>query len=157
MPQGYPSDNGGPQPGKVTSNGPLRGSKGTLYEGGIRVCAFATWAGHIPAGSTIHEPIHMVDWYPTLLKLAGASLSQERPLDGLDIWPTLTQGKPSPHSEILLNAEPNRGAIRVGDWKLVINGKRRGADLELDDEIAAERKGQPASLLRLQAPWNCLT
>ena len=68
----------------------------------------------------------MVDWYPTLLKLAGASLDQKLPLDGLDIWPTLTAGKPSPHEEILLNAEPKRGAIRVGEWKLIINGGAAG-------------------------------
>jgi arylsulfatase A-like enzyme len=118
----FASDNGGEEPGKVGSNSPLRGGKYTLYEGGVRVCAAAAWPGHIKPGITISEPIHMVDWYPTLLKLAGASLDQKLPLDGLDIWPTITAGKPSPHSEILLNAEPKRGAIRVGDWKLIING-----------------------------------
>jgi len=138
----FSSDNGGPQPGKVTSNGPLRGGKATLYEGGVRVCAFAAWQGHIQAGSTVDQPMHMIDWYPTLLKLAGASVEQKLALDGRDIWPTLTEGKPSPHSEILLNTEPFRGAIRAGDWKFVLNGGRRGADAEQDDEVAAERKGQ---------------
>jgi arylsulfatase A-like enzyme len=136
------SDNGGPQPGKVTSNGPLRGGKATLYEGGVRVCAFAAWQGHIQAGSTVDQPMHIIDWYPTLLKLAGASVEQKLALDGRDIWPTLTEGKPSPHSEILLNTEPFRGAIRVGDWKLVLNGGRGGADAEQEDEVAAKKKGQ---------------
>jgi arylsulfatase A-like enzyme len=66
----------------------------------------------------------MVDWYPTLLKLAGVSLDQKLPLDGRDAWPTIAAGKPSPHEEILLNTEAARGAIRVGDWKLVLNGNR---------------------------------
>lgn len=121
----FSSDNGGPQPGVVTDNGKFRAGKGTLYEGGVRVAAFAAWDGHIKAGSTVTEPIHMVDWYPTLLKLRGAKFSQQLPLDGLDIWPTLTQGKPSPHDAILLNTTPNAGAIRMGDWKLVL---RNGAD-----------------------------
>ena len=51
----------------------------------------------------------MVDWYPTLLKLAGASLEQKLPLDGRDVWPTIAEGKPSPHEEILLNATPRAG------------------------------------------------
>jgi arylsulfatase A-like enzyme len=70
----FSSDNGGPSPGRVTSNGLLRGQKGQLYEGGVRVPAFATWDGHIKPGSVVNAPLHMVDWYPTLTKLAGASL-----------------------------------------------------------------------------------
>ncbi len=64
----FSSDNGGPAPGKVTDNGPLRAGKATLYEGGVRVCAFIAWEGHIKPG-IVDEPLHMVDWYPTLLKL----------------------------------------------------------------------------------------
>jgi len=118
----FSSDNGGPAPGKVSSNTPLRAGKGTIYEGGVRACAFATWPGHIPAGTTIHEPMHAVDWYPTLLRQAGASLAQPLPLDGLDIWPTLTQGARSPHDAILLaGTAPARMALRMGDWKLLLN------------------------------------
>jgi len=132
----FASDNGGPAPGRITSNGPYRAGKGTLYEGGVRVAAFATWEGHIPAGTVVREPLHIVDWYPTLLKLAGASLEQKLPLDGRDAWPTIAEGKPSPHEQILVNAAPASGAlvarewkpvpasgaILVGQWKLVING-----------------------------------
>jgi len=118
----FSSDNGGPAPGRVTSNGPLRAGKGTVYEGGTRVCACVAWQGRIKAGTSIAQPLHMVDWYPTLLKLAGASLDQKLPLDGRDILPVLTSGQPSPHDEILLNTTPRGGAIRVGDWKLVVNG-----------------------------------
>jgi arylsulfatase A-like enzyme len=120
----FSSDNGGPDPGRMSSNGPLRAGKGTLYEGGTRVAAFATWPGQIPAGSTVTEPLHIVDWYPTLVKLAGGSLDQPLPLDGRDAWPTITEGKPSPHDTILLNTTPNNGALRAGDWKLVVNGAR---------------------------------
>lgn len=118
----FSSDNGGPSPGVVTSNVPLRAGKGTLYEGGVRVCASVIWDGHIKAGSHISEPMHMVDWYPTLLKLCGGSLEQAKPLDGRDILPVLTDGAKSPHEDILINTTPTQGAIRVGDWKLVLNG-----------------------------------
>jgi arylsulfatase A-like enzyme len=123
----FTSDNGGPGPGNVTDNGDLRGGKHTLYEGGVRVCAFASWQGQIKPGASVNEPLHVADWYPTLLKLGGAKLEQEQPLDGKDLWPCLTEGKPSPHEEILLNSEPTRGAIRAGDWKLVISGGQRRA------------------------------
>jgi arylsulfatase A-like enzyme len=112
----FSSDNGGPAPDRVSRNTPLRAGKGTIYEGGIRACAFATWPGHIPGGPTITEPMHAVDWYPTLLKLAGASLEQKLALDGLDVWPMLTQGAKSPHDAILLAGMlPSRMAIRMGD------------------------------------------
>jgi arylsulfatase A-like enzyme len=122
------SDNGGPQPGVVTDNGKLRAGKATAYEGGVRVCACAVWDGHIKPGGAINEPLHMVDWYPTLLTLAGAKLEQKLPLDGRNAWPTLAEDKPTPHQEILLNATPGGGAIRMGDWKLVINGARQDGD-----------------------------
>lgn len=135
----FSSDNGGPQPGKVTSNGPLRAGKGTVYEGGVQVVACAAWDGHIKPGSVVKAPIHMTDLYPTLLKLAGASLQQKLPLDGLDILPCLTEGKPSPRTEILHNSTPVKGALRMGDWKLVVNGNV--AD-PTDDDAGAQPKAK---------------
>jgi len=125
----FSNDNGGPAPGRVSRNTPLRAGKGTIYEGGIRACAFATWPGHIPAGITISEPMHAVDWYPTLLKLAGASLEQKLAPDGLDVWPVLTQGAKSPHDAILMAGNsPSRATIRVGDWKLLLNADEQNAE-----------------------------
>lgn len=115
------SDNGGSYQGG--NNDPLRGQKMLLYEGGVRVPAIISFPGKIKPGTTVDEPLHVVDLYPTLLKMAGAPLEEKHPLDGLDIWPTITDGAPSPHQEILLNAREGRSsAIRIGDWKLVKNG-----------------------------------
>ncbi len=116
----FSSDNGGPNPGRITDNGPLRAGKGTIWEGGVRVCAFVNWPGHVPAGARIAQPIHMVDWYPTLVTLAGGSLQQPLPLDGADVWQTITANAKSPHDAILLCASPNRAAVRSGDWKLLM-------------------------------------
>lgn len=99
-------------------NGPYREGKGTLYEGATRVCALANWPGRIKPG-TVDGLIHAVDIYPTLAGLAGASTAKCRPLDGVNVWATIAEGKASPRSEIVYNIEPFRGALREGDWKLV--------------------------------------
>ena len=63
--------------------------------------------------------MHVVDMYPTLTKLAGASTQKAKPLDGMDMWATLSEGKASPRTEIVYNIEPYRAAVRQGDWKLI--------------------------------------
>ncbi len=99
-------------------NGPYRDGKGTLFEGGCRVAAFANWPGHIKPGS-VDGIIHTVDIYPTLAALAGASTGKCKPLDGVNVWETIAGAKPSPRSEVIYNIEPFRAAIRQGDWKLI--------------------------------------
>ena len=140
----FSSDNGGPPPG---DNTPLRDFKGTIYEGGTRAAAFATWPGHIPADQRVRQPMHMVDWYPTLIKLAGGSLEQKLPLDGLDIWPMLTKGAASPHDAILSVSTqgPARAAVRMGDWKLLISGNADADGGEDDGAAKAKKKGKKAA------------
>ncbi len=99
-------------------NGPYREGKGTLFEGATRVCALANWPGRIQP-QTVEGLIHAVDIYPTLAGLAGASTAKSKPLDGVNVWETIAQGKPSPRSEIVYNIEPFRAALRQGDWKLI--------------------------------------
>ena len=128
----FQSDNGGTKSKMFTGqmadvskiqipcdNGAYRDGKGMLYEGGTRVCALANWPGHIKAGSTVDGMVHAVDMYPTLAALAGASTAKCKPLDGVNVWDTIAEGKPSPRTEIVYNIEPFRAALRQGDWKLV--------------------------------------
>ncbi len=136
----FSSDNGGPNPGQTTDNGPLRAGKATLYEGGTRVVAFATWEGVIKPESKVDAALHMVDWYPTLVKLAGGPLEQKLPLDGHDAWPAITQAAPSPHDFILLNTTPYNGAIRMGDWKLVLGGNIAESEEGGGDPAKAKKK-----------------
>jgi arylsulfatase A-like enzyme len=170
----FSSDNGGPGPGSATMNTPLRAGKGTLYEGGIRVCSFATWPGKIPAGITIDEPMHAVDWYPTLVKLTGAPAAQALAPDGLDIWPVLTQGAKSPHEALLLpGMAPDKMALRMGDWKLLLNASDKDAEeakgrdkaigkmelYNLANDIAEENnlaKTQPQKLAEMRARLDAL-
>jgi arylsulfatase A-like enzyme len=99
-------------------NGPYRGGKGMLYEGGNRVAALANWPGRIKPGE-VTGMMHVVDMFPTLAALAGADAGKGKPLDGVDVWPTLSEGKPSPRTELVYNVEPFRAGLRQGDWKLV--------------------------------------
>jgi len=123
----FSSDNGGPT-GEAALNGPLRAGKGTLYEGGLRVPAFAVWPGKIKPGGEVREMLHVTDLYPTLLRLAGAPTDQKLPLDGKEAWATISEGRPTPREEILHNVEPGRGALRRGPWKLVVQGALPAAD-----------------------------
>lgn len=131
----------------MTDNGRLRAGKGTIFEGGVRVCAFATWPGRIPAGKIIKQPLHAVDWYPTLVRLAGGSPQQPLPVDGRDIWPVLTEGARSPHDALLLcGTKPGQAAIRKGNWKLLLGVAGTDAqlyDLDADlgerEDLAAEQ------------------
>jgi arylsulfatase A-like enzyme len=126
----FQSDNGGTynpifagegdmsKPKIPCDNGPYREGKGSLYEGGTRVVALANWPGRVEPG-TVGEVIHVVDLYPTLSTLAGASTAKAKPLDGMDVWRTVSEGRPSPRTEVIYNVEPFRAGIREGDWKLV--------------------------------------
>ena len=139
----FSSDNGGPAPGKVTSNGTLRASKGTVYEGGVRVPALMVWEGRIPAGSVVREPMHIVDLYPTLLEVAQAKVQQNLPIDGLNQWSVIAEGKATPEREILINAAPKSGALRVGDWKLVVHeGKVNSAGAEKEEQQKEAQEGR---------------
>lgn len=76
------------------NNGPYRDGKGSVYEGGTRVVALANWPGRIKPGA-ISEMVHIVDMYPTFAGLAGAQLGKNKPLDGVDVWSTISEGKPA--------------------------------------------------------------
>lgn len=115
----FSSDNGAPPPG---DNTPLRDFKATVYEGGIKGAAFVNWPGQVPAGIHITEPMHIVDWYPTLINLAGGKIKQSNNIDGKDVWPMITQNKKSPHDAILTvsNRGPVISALRMDNWKLIL-------------------------------------
>ncbi len=124
----FHSDNGGTRSNMFTGdtvvtgelppdNGPYRDGKGTLYEGGTRVVSLANWPGRVSAGPK-SGMLHVVDMYPTLAGLARAKLDKNKPLDGVDAWPLISRGAPSPRDEIVYNVEPFRAAVRKGNWKL---------------------------------------
>lgn len=138
----FSSDNGGvggyaregiKKAGDVTDNAPLRGGKGMLYEGGIRVPFIFRWTGVIAPGMTSEQPIHSVDLYPTLLDVAGAKAPADHPLDGTSLVPCLKGDSSAKldrqdlfwHFPGYLGAGQDTwrttpaGAIRSGDYKLL--------------------------------------
>lgn len=127
----FHSDNGGAVPTKFATgdgdvkksgadNGIYREGKGSLYEGGVRVVALVAWPEKIKQKTVVTRLLHVTDMYTTLLKVAGAKLDQPKNLDGLDVWKTLAEEQLSPREIILLNVEHFRGAIRAGEWKLIV-------------------------------------
>jgi arylsulfatase A-like enzyme len=144
---------GGVEEGSLpASNGQLRGGKGSLYEGGVRVPAIFNWPGTLKPGVS-SEPLHMVDLMPTALALAGARANPpDKPLDGKDAWATVAEGKPSPHDDILVNVEAFRGAIIKGSWKLVkialLPGKTELFDLVADPGEKSDVAGQHPEVVR---------
>ena len=116
----FTSDNGGPVQQGAT-NTPLRGSKGSTLEGGIRTCTLAWWPGRIPAGTSTAAITSMMDILPTFAKLAGATLPTDRKIDGVDIWPALaetTSGGRPPRDEFFYFRGLKLEAVRSGPWKL---------------------------------------
>jgi len=119
------SDNGG---ANVTNNAPLRGAKGRLNEGGIRVPMIIRQSGYVPSGAKYHTPVNSVDFYPTFAKMAGATFPDpsQQPLDGVDIQHILRNPNAGLPREAIFWHFPgyaNRQdspttVIRKGDYKL---------------------------------------
>ena len=149
----FTSDNGGSLP-HGSSNGPLRGSKGTTFEGGIRVCTLAWWPGVISADSSTDSITTMMDILPTFAALAGAKLDPKRKLDGLDIYDVLfgaasRPGKPA-REEFFYFRGMTLEAVRDPRYKLHL-AKGELYDLVFDvgekKNVAAEN---PEIVKRLQ-------
>ena len=150
-----------------SENAPLRGEKNTLYEGGVRVCAFANWPGKLAPG-TLSQPLHAVDWFPTLARLAGYQPDVDLEWDGVDQWEALVsagRGDDDDHNEsqrlgasrsIYIAMNGGR-MLRRGDWKLIERdaGKSRTKLFNLADDpyerdnLASREPDRVAELQRL--------
>ncbi len=108
------------KPWDAGTAGPLRGTKATTWEGGVRVPFIARWPGRIPEGQVSAEMATTMDVYATLLELTGAEGPSDRVVDGFDIWPLLT-GQAGTPREYFYYVYPDRlEAVRDRDWKLVM-------------------------------------
>lgn len=128
------SDNGGVY--KITKQWPLRAGKGSYYEGGIREPMFVRWPGKVKAGTKTEVPVSNLDFYPTLLEVAGIEKPADKILDGQSIFPVFTgtgtlaerpfywhfpiylQGGNKETQDPIFRTRPG-SAIRLGDWKLI--------------------------------------
>jgi len=179
----FTSDNGGlggytsadrQLPNGITDNAPLKGGKGMLYEGGIRVPMIVRWPGHTRPGSSCSTPVITVDFYPTLAEIAAASLPAGQPRDGVSIT-GLFQGKDLPERPLFwhfpgyLQAYGRRGAwrttpaaaVRLGDWKLIEffeDGRRElyhtGRDIGETRNLLDSEPRVAARLFELMTDWR---
>ena len=165
------SDNGGPTMVGVTVNGsrnePLRGSKRTTLEGGVRVPFVVSWPGKIKPAQ-YDSPVIQLDLHATALAAAGLAEKPEWKLEGVNLLPYLSGEKTGVPHEALYWRFGNQNAIRVGDYKLVTydaaaEGKTGGKnvigprlynlakDIHEDNDIS---KSMPEKVNELQAKWN---
>lgn len=144
----FASDNGGSW--KATDHAPLRGHKGTYWEGGIRVPLIIKWPGRGVAGKVVKEPVTSTDLYPTILSASGQPPRPHQHLDGLDLTPLLTENDSAqvadswPRQSLFwhfphYNNHPEtvpQGAIRQGPWKLIQTYDPEGLQLyNLNDDL----------------------
>ncbi len=166
------SDNGGPTMNGTTTNGssnaPLRGSKRTTLEGGVRVPFLVAWPGQVKP-AVYAAPVVQLDLTATALAAAGVAAKPEWKLEGVDLLPYFAGAtKAAPHA-VLFWRFGEQMAVRQGDWKLVRydgnadtnTGKRQpvtaarlydlSKDIHEDRDLAAE---QPEKVKQLQALWD---
>lgn len=162
----FSNDNGG-QTQTGALNTPLRGHKGEVVEGGIRVPMAMRWPGVIPAGSTNGSPVISLDWLPTFVEAAGGKAEAEWKLDGVSLLPVLKDpAAVLPARPLFWRTGGSKGpvAVREGDWKLLqLRGKTEGAGPELyhlkDDisearNVAAEHPDKVKALAATLKAWE---
>jgi len=156
------SDNGGPVSGQEpwTINAPLRGSKGILLEGGIRVPFSMTWPKKIKAGTTFHQPVSALDLTPTFVELAGGTIDPADNLDGCNLIPFLNGDQTeAPHPEMLWRFTIS-ASIREGDWKLLRLPDRLPMlynlkeDIAEQNDVADQHREQVEHMLKTLGDWD---
>jgi len=150
------SDNGGPTPATTSRNDPLRGYKGQLLEGGIRVPFLIQWKGHLPAGKIYRDPVIALDILPTAVAAAGGTVSPEE-VDGVNLIPHLT-GRASrpPHDVVFWRFGP-QAAVRKGEWKAIRLGGETWQLYNLAEDIGESRDlaaANPGKLNELRQEWE---
>ena len=157
------SDNGGPATDNASNNHPLRGTKGSPWEGGIRVPFAMQWPKRIPKGIVYQKPVIALDIFATIAEAAKVPPNPQRPLDGVNLAPYLTGEKTgTPHDAIYLRMfDKGAYAVRSGNLKLVIESKDSAPqlyDLQQDigetHNIAASRAADLEALEKKRAAWD---
>ncbi len=154
----YLSDNGGAT-NNASLNQPLRGHKGSFYEGGMRVPYAVRWPGQIPGGMTYQQPVSSLDILATIAELAGVQVSDDRPLDGVNLIPFFKGEKTgAPHRELFWrSADKGVLSIRRSDEKLILNSDASvehfnlRADLSEKTNLAESEMSQAAKELETTA------
>jgi arylsulfatase B len=151
-------DNGGPTEELTSSNAPLRGGKGDLWDGGIRVPFIVSWKNRITAGRVVDASVVSIDATATALELADAGPSQKR-LDGINLMPLLTGKLTEVPERTLFWRVGQKNALRSGNWKLIRDGKEwqlydLAHDIGETTNLAAKEPARVQQLTSLWDKWN---
>ncbi len=149
------SDNGGPTKELTSSNAPLRGGKGELWEGGIRVPFVISFKGQAAGGRTLDVPVNAMDATATALEATGIAVAEDR-LDGVSLLPMLTGKSDAAVHETLFWRVGKQHALRHGRWKLIRDSRGwQLFDLTADPAEAKDLASQqPERLKELSALWD---
>lgn len=140
------SDNGGSGNG---GNAPLKGSKSTMWEGGLRVPFLARWPGRLPAGRVTDEFLTSLELAPTMLAATGAKAASEVTLDGFDMLPILRGERKSPRKEMFWQRRGDKAA-RFENWKWLESARGSGLyDLSRDIGEANDLSQEKPEVLRM--------
>lgn len=156
------SDNGGPVDVTHCSNAPLRGAKGSVFEGGIRVPFVARWKGVLPGGTTYDEPVISLDIPVTMVAAAGGTFPAKCEVDGVNILPYLRgEQQGSPHTSLFWRTGGGTSwAVRSGKWKLVKAGQQEeqlfdlASDISETRDVKSEHREVCEELHRQYEDWN---
>lgn len=149
------SDNGGSGNG---GNAPLRGSKSTMWEGGLRVPFLIRWPGQVPAGKVTDEFLTGLEILPTLLAATGSAAPEGVELDGFDMLPIVKGERASPRTEMFWQRRSDKAA-RVGHWKWLDSAKGKGlydlrTDIGENHDLSAEKPEVLAMIKERFAAWR---
>ena len=151
------SDNGGPTRNTTSRNDPLRGFKGDVWEGGIRVPFMVQWLSKLPAGELYHEMIMGFDVNATALAAAGVPMPADKPLDGVNLVPYLTgEVKGTPHNSLFWRSGARKHAARLDHWKLVQEAEGKPELYNLQNDIGETQNlavNRPEVLKDIQAAY----
>lgn len=159
----FTNDNGG-QTQLGANNFPLKGKKGTLHEGGVRVPWAIRWPGKIKPGTVIDDPVIALDLMPTFVEMAGGKVEESWKLDGVSLVDSWQSGKPLPERPLYWRKAGSGGdrAMRLGKWKLYHGrGDKTGMalyDLSEDpaeaENLALREPGQVRKMLKMLDQWE---
>jgi len=154
----FVNDNGGSK-NNGSNDYPLRGKKGSMWEGGIRVAFMVQWPRRLKGGQVYQHPVIALDVLPTAAAAAGAKLPRDRKIDGVNLIPYLTgSGKNPPHETLFWRSGRNY-AVRKRNWKMV---KRRGkvelfdlaSDISEAHDLRADRPDILKEIENAYKQWN---
>ncbi|MFO1065386.1 MAG: sulfatase-like hydrolase/transferase [Pirellulales bacterium] len=153
------SDNGGPVSVTNSNNSPLRGAKGSIFEGGVRVPFLISWPAQLPGGKDYSQPVSSLDVFATSAAIANAQVPENHKLEGVNLLPFIKGGNSNaPHDRLFWRTGGGKSwAVREGDWKLAVPAEGKALLFNLKDDISESKDvgdRNPEVIARLKTAYD---